>query len=590
MSKKVVFTINLNGNAISGVAALTDKVNGLSAASERAQSLFAKIGNVGLRLHGIISTVSSLTGMVREFTEANKAQQEAETKLAQVMRNTMGASDAEIASIKELASAQQKLGVIGDEVQLAGAQELGTYLSKADSLKKLMPVMNDMLAQQYGLNASQEQATQIASMMGKVMDGQVGALSRYGYKFDEAQEKLLKYGTEEQRVATLAEVISQSVGGMNEAMAATPEGKLKQAANRVGDIKETIGQLIQKLEIALLPILDAAMPVVERLLDKLGEVVNWISSNVIQPLIGIIKPLWDEFSAFIMRLKEAVMPFFTSVIENLSKVGELFTYFFQVVKTKLLPCVEKVFGVVARIAGKLVEWFANSQIVKDLLTAVWDICGFIFDVIGVIADVVEWIFNYVVKPILVILDKIWIFLKEIFKWISTEVMGLINKIKGIFSKVGSWFKNVMHPIVEWFPGIWDYIKKGFYKVLNWLAKPVNALIDAWNWLTGDNVKHITFGADTGKIKPEEDKSISPDKAAKGGGGGGGLSPQATHAASQGATAAVTGGTRNTTVNINLGKMVENIVFNGTLGENAQELENKIQEILTRTLMMAAATA
>ena len=144
MSKKVEFTINLNGNAISGVATLTDKVDGLSNAAERAQGLFAKIGNIGLRLHGIISTVEHVTGKLREFTEANKAQQEAETKLAQVMRNTMGASNGEIASIKELASVQQKLGVIGDEVQLAGAQELGTYLSKADSLKKLMPVMNDM--------------------------------------------------------------------------------------------------------------------------------------------------------------------------------------------------------------------------------------------------------------------------------------------------------------------------------------------------------------------------------------------------------------------------------------------------------------
>ena len=60
--------------------------------------------------------------------------------------------------------------MIGDEVQLSGAQELATYLGKAESLQKLMPVMNDMLAQQYGLNASQEQATQVAAMMGKNLD------------------------------------------------------------------------------------------------------------------------------------------------------------------------------------------------------------------------------------------------------------------------------------------------------------------------------------------------------------------------------------------------------------------------------------
>ena len=48
-----------------------------------------------------------------------------------------------------------------------------------------------------------EQAAQIGSMLGKVMEGQTGALSRYGYKFDEAQEKILKTGTEAERAAVL---------------------------------------------------------------------------------------------------------------------------------------------------------------------------------------------------------------------------------------------------------------------------------------------------------------------------------------------------------------------------------------------------
>ncbi len=38
-------------------------------------------------------------------------------------------------------------------------------------------------------------------MLGKVMDGQTGALSRYGYSFDAIQEQILKYGTEAQRAA-----------------------------------------------------------------------------------------------------------------------------------------------------------------------------------------------------------------------------------------------------------------------------------------------------------------------------------------------------------------------------------------------------
>ena len=77
-------------------------------------------------------------------------------------------------------------------MQLAGAQELSTYLTKTSTLKRLLAVLNDMTAQQYGFNATQEQSVNIATMLGKVMDGQVGALSRYGYKFDEVQEKILR--------------------------------------------------------------------------------------------------------------------------------------------------------------------------------------------------------------------------------------------------------------------------------------------------------------------------------------------------------------------------------------------------------------
>lgn len=55
----------------------------------------------------------------------------------------------------------------------------------------------------------------------------------------------------------------------------------------------------------------------------------------------------------------------------------------------------------------------------------------------------------------------------------------------------------------------------------------------------------------------------------------------------GANATVTGGSKSTTVNINLGKMVENIVFNGGLRENAQDLERQVTEIMYRVLAMAA---
>ena len=210
----------------------------------------------------------------KEAAAAYDQQAEAEMKLARVMRNTMGARNDEIQSVLDLASAQQKLGVIGDEVQLAGAQELATYVSQSSALQKLIPVMNDMAAQQYGYNVTAEQTTTIATMLGKVMNGQVNALSRYGYTFDAAQEKILKFGTEEQRAATLAEVVEQSVGGMNRALAQTPTGRMKQLNNALGDVKEKFGQAVRNIGVLFIPLLNTLADIlaaVATLANKVAE-------------------------------------------------------------------------------------------------------------------------------------------------------------------------------------------------------------------------------------------------------------------------------------------------------------------------------
>ena len=227
---------------------------------------------------GIGVALSSIVSAANEAREAYEQQAEAEAKLAKAMQNTMGASAAEVKSIKDLCAAQQELGIIGDEVQMAGAQELATYLEQTSTLKKLIPVMNDMAAQQYGYNATAESTASIATMLGKVMNGQVNALSRYGYKFDEAQEKVLKYGNEAQRAAVLADVVSQSVGGMNEALANTPTGRMKQLKNTISDIKEQFGLAVTTIGTAFLPLLTKVANVLSSIANLATRVAQSIAN------------------------------------------------------------------------------------------------------------------------------------------------------------------------------------------------------------------------------------------------------------------------------------------------------------------------
>ena len=381
---KVSLTIDMMGNAISGVG-----------------SLAAKIGKIGLGLYGVISSVGAITGKLAEFSRESQMQQEAEAKLTLVMKNTMGAGLGEVAAIKELASAQQRLGVIGDEVQLAGAQELGTYLSKKESLEQLMPVMNDMLAQQYGLTTSQEQAVQIGSMLGKVMDGQTGALSRYGYKFDEVQKKILETGTEEQRVATLVDVITASVGGMNEALANTPEGRIKQMENRLGDVKEQVGGIFTQLKIAALPLMDIGVGMLESLMPVVTKVVEPIEQGVqrIMAFIGKIKPVVDGiYQNSVLPLVETVRANMGNVLENLHRVVDVFW-------NNVVPAVENVFGVVSRIVGKIVEFVSNSVIIQDIFKAIVWLCGKVWDIISAVFSAVETLFNKIILPALQAIEK-----------------------------------------------------------------------------------------------------------------------------------------------------------------------------------------
>lgn len=228
-------------------AGVTRSCSAMKAAASSMKSAFAALG---ITLSGV-----ALISFAKSAREAYQIQIEGETKLATVMRQRMGASAKEIQQIKDLCSAQQALGVIGDEVQLSGAQQLATFLKQTSSLNTLIPAMNNLIAQQKGLNATTEKAYMVGNMMGKAMQGQASALRRVGITFSEAEEKVLKYGNEQQRAAMLAQIITNNVGQMNQSLAATENGRLKQVSNTLGDIKETAGGAVTRVLTVFLPAL-----------------------------------------------------------------------------------------------------------------------------------------------------------------------------------------------------------------------------------------------------------------------------------------------------------------------------------------------
>jgi len=240
-----------------------------------------KQAGAGLMAAGAVASMVSapIIKGIKDSMEAYKVQSAAENKLTEIYKTRMGVSGKVAQKTMELASSLQKVGVVGDEVQLSGAQQLATFAKYPDTVNSLLPAMNNLLVQQHGLDASAEDATSTANLMGKVLMGQTGALKRVGISFDENSEKIMKNGTEQEKAAELAKVITENVGNMNEKFAQTPEGKIAQMNNTLGDMKEKLGA-------ALAPaIAEIAGFVSEKIVPIVEKFLNFVQSH---PIIGKI--------------------------------------------------------------------------------------------------------------------------------------------------------------------------------------------------------------------------------------------------------------------------------------------------------------
>lgn len=272
-----------------------EKLRSCNEVATKIDSGLAKVAKTAVAMGAAATAAMTTYGIA--CSKAYDAQIEAETKLQTVMSQRMKATTAEIDSVKKLASSQQRLGVIGDEVQLAGAQQLSTFLNTSSALKTLLPAMNNLAVQQNGVNVTSENMVSLGNMMGKVMQGQTSALKRVGITFAEAQEKALKYGDEQQRAATLAQVITDNVGDMNKAIAETTEGKVKQFTNDLGDMQEVIGSKLQPY------IRDFFDYIHERLPELQTEAANFLDRNLPRA-INTAKKAFEKIKPVLKFIKD----------------------------------------------------------------------------------------------------------------------------------------------------------------------------------------------------------------------------------------------------------------------------------------------
>lgn len=451
-----------------------------------------KVGG-GMMKAGAIATAVSvpIIAGINKAMSAYEVQSAAETKLTEIYKTRMGASKQAAQATMDLASALQKEGIIGDEVQLSGAQQLATFAKMPDTVNTLLPAMNNLLAQQKGYNATAEDATGIANLMGKVLGGQVGALKRVGITFDENQEKMLKAGTEEEKAAVLAQVITDNVGNMNKTMAETDLGKIQQMKNSMGDLVEEIGgalapalsQVADFISANIVPVIQQvvgflqANPIIGNivlaitgllavggpLLIILGSIVSAVGAlipvvtAITAPMLGIAAGIgvlvaalvvaWTQSEAFrnaitnlVTQLGPVLMPVIDSVIALFKILFDEFVACATAIGNDLAPVINALTPILVKVAS----------VVGGVLKKGFTVLGSVIKVVGAVIRALSTIFS------------------GTFLAVVKIVTGAYNKIKGVVSKIAGAFN---------FGNIASKVSSAFNKVKNAISKPIDAAKD-----------------------------------------------------------------------------------------------------------------
>ena len=278
----------------------------------------------------------------KQSIDAAKDQVRIEKLLETTMKRTSNASKEQIQAIKDEASALQNVGVIGDEVALAGANQLAVYGLKSDQIKKLMPNLNDMIAKEKGLNGTQEDAVAMADVIGKAMNGKTKGLLKYGVSLTAAEEKLFKTMKQEQRMEFISKKLNESIGGTNKALRETDEGKIVAAKNAWGDMKEEVGK---------------------KLLPYLGKFAEWFETKI------------PAIQNFILGIADKIQELVTKAEPYIAQIKDMFGKIFEKVK----PALEETWQILSNAGTTAIN------IAQDIINN-WDrISPVVYTLVGAIA-------------------------------------------------------------------------------------------------------------------------------------------------------------------------------------------------------------
>ena len=178
-------------------------------------------------------------------------------------------------------------------------------------------------------------------------------------------------------------------------IAKTDAGMKAQLYGGFNELKIKVGDAFAPLTHLGLQLGTKLLPLMEKMVEPLADGVKKAVSGI-ESLLSKAQTLKGYFD----QAAQPLVSMFNNIRENLSGLADYLEPVRSIIVEHIWPAITHMWNVVSGMVNDVVQFVAQSELLKDVFSFIGRIVGGIWDMISGLTDAVKWLWNNIVMPIL----------------------------------------------------------------------------------------------------------------------------------------------------------------------------------------------
>lgn len=575
------FTINLGGTAYTGIAKIDRALNSVNVNAKKTDTLLGNINNAAFKFNNIFQTaqtiVDKVSGSIGKMIEVGSTNEMQKMDMTTLFRGNAEAADEMFKKISQYGkeTVYDKAGLIDAQKTMMSFGITGE--KSFETLKQIGDVAMGDKQKMQSLALAFSQATSAGKLQGQDLMQLINAgFNPLQVISERTGESIVSLKDKMSKGQISAEMLSQAFR-----WATDEQGLFYQGAERAGtttagkinQLKDTVDDFLIRAFDKLKPLIDACLQFASDFIMQLPALFSsaasaaagflWFIDEFSPVIMGAAAAVtiltlaikWQDIILNILIIKEKAIAVATKAWAKTQAVLNAVMHANPV--ALIIAGVVVLIGVIVYLCSKITGWGSLWQ----------GVVGFLKYSFFAFVDAIKLCFNAFINGFLIGLDKIklgW------YKFKEAAGLGDSSENQAAIAKINADVEARQKAITDGAKAVADNAKKA--------KESLTGIKMGWD--SGKSMKDVTGGikAKLG-INDQLQEAVGGTSVGKGGTRMGTATGNPTEAVA-------TGGARNTSITINLGKMVESIVFNGGLSENKENMTKQVEEAMYRVLLSA----